>query len=193
MCARYEISPFVIERIKALAESRSEVCDRVAEGEYRPSQEALVITGQEGRLTAAVMAWGYPRRDGKGLIINARSETILEKRSFRRSALATRCVVPASSFFEWDYTGEPVVFTVPEQPVLYLAGIWDHFDGEDRFTILTTEAKESMRPFHDRMPLILEESEIRPWILEGDRFHLLLKKEMPRLESFRETEQLSFF
>ena len=193
MCARYEISPFVIEKIKALAENGNEVPDRVREGEYRPSQEALVLTGQDGRLTAAVMTWGYPRWDGKGLIINARSETLLEKRSFRRSALHTRCIVPASTFFEWDYSREPVLFNVPDQPMLFLAGIWDHFGGEDRFTILTVEANDSMRPYHDRMPLILEESEIRQWILDDECFQALLQKEMPRLHAWKETEQLSMF
>ncbi len=193
MCARYEISPFVIEKVKALAESRAEVCDEIAEGEYRPSRQALVLAGQDGALTAAAMSWGYPRWDGKGLIINARSETILEKRSFRQSALRTRCVVPASTFFEWDYSREPVLFNVPEQPVMFLAGIWDHFGGEDRFTILTVEANDSMRPYHDRMPLILEESEIRRWILDDEGFRALLQKEMPRLHAWKETEQLSMF
>ena len=193
MCARYEISPFVIEKALALAERQSEACKQIEEGEFRPSQPALVIAGQDGCLTAAVMEWGFPRWDGKGLIINARSETILEKPSFRQSARNSRCVIPASAFFEWDYTGNPVLFKVPEEPVMFLAGIWDHFDGTDRFTILTTQANASMRPFHDRMPLILGEEEIRRWILDGEFFRTLLDKEMPSLESFRETEQLSWF
>ena len=50
-----------------------------------------------------------------------------------------------------------------DKPV-YMAGVYNLIDNEERFVIITTEANESVRNVHDRMPLILEEHEIDMWI-----------------------------
>lgn len=67
-----------------------------------PSQDATVIMGKMGkerRLEAKRMVWGFPRFDGNGLLINARAETAMERRSFRESVLHRRCVIPARGFW----------------------------------------------------------------------------------------------
>ena len=55
-----------------------------------PSQKATVIMGRERHLEAEQMLWGFPRFDGKGLLINARAETAAERRTFRESILHRR-------------------------------------------------------------------------------------------------------
>lgn len=62
-----------------------------------------------------------------------------------------------------------------------------------RVVILTTRANASMEPVHDRMPLILEENEIAPWILNGERARDILHKTPCLLERRTEYEQLSLF
>ena len=53
-------------------------------------------------LMADCMAWGFPRFDGKGLLINARAESAMERKTFRNSVQHRRCIIPAKSFYEWD-------------------------------------------------------------------------------------------
>ena len=50
-----------------------------------------------GRIT-----WGFPGFDKKGVIFNARSETALEKKTFRDSVKERRCIIPATGFYEWS-------------------------------------------------------------------------------------------
>ena len=51
--------------------------------------------------------------------------------------------------------------------MLYMAGLYNRYQDEDRFVILTTAANESMKPVHDRMPLLLERDEISKWMFEA--------------------------
>ncbi len=90
------------------------------------------------------------------MIFNARSESVLEKRMFRESTLHRRIVVPAAWFYEWNQRKEKNIFSSKEQPAIFMAGIYNYDQEEERFVILTTAANESMKPVHDRMPLILK-------------------------------------
>ena len=53
-------------------------------------------------LMAEEMSWGFPQYQKKGLLINARAETALERKMFRDSVLHRRCIIPAKQFYEWD-------------------------------------------------------------------------------------------
>ncbi len=75
----------------------------VATGEVFPSATvAALAAGKSGSIGAYPLQWGYHRPDGKGLIINTRSETALEKPIFRQSMLERRCLIPCSWYFEWE-------------------------------------------------------------------------------------------
>lgn len=126
-----------------------------------------------------------------GLMINARAETICEKPMFRRSIAAQRCVIPATSFYEWDAARHEYQFELPGEP-LYLAGIYDNVDGANRFVILTTAPNASMWDIHDRMPLILRREQIRPWLTDPEAALQLLTSTPPLLERRSTDGQLSF-
>lgn len=136
------------------------------------------------------MAWGFPSYQGKGLMINARAETANERPMFRESVKNRRCVVPAKHFYEWDREKNKVTFKSREGDALYMAGMFDHFQGEDRFVIITTEANESMRKVHDRMPLLLEESEVAGWLRNDKSTEEFLRKKPEELEKEQEFEQV---
>ena len=75
-----------------------------------------------------------------------------------------------------------------------MAGIFDQYQEEDRFVILTTAANESMKQLvHDRMPLLLERNEIESWIFEDQHAADLLKKTPALLERRTDFEQMSLF
>lgn len=158
-----------------------------------PSQKAVVIMGKERHLEAEQMIWGFPRFDGKGLLINARAETAVERRTFRESVLHRRCVIPAKGFWEWNKSKEKFSFERWDSSVMFMAGCCDCFDGMDRFVILTTEANPSVKPVHDRMPLVLERSELEDWVTDDNAAEYFLHKTPVLLEREAEYEQMSLF
>lgn len=193
MCARFFVDDEVMEMVSEITASQDTGIADLRQGDVRPSGQAPIITGKQNDLRADVMVWGFPRFDGKGLIINARSESATEKTMFRNSILRRRCVVPAKHFYEWDAAKNKITFRSSSEPVLYMAGIYDRFEGRNRFTVLTTAANESVSRFHDRMPVILNRDELEPWIFEDNTFSRLMKKKMPVLEHWQDNEQMSLF
>ena len=107
--------------------------------------------------------------------------------------LTRRCVLPASGFYEWDRSKEKVTFTLTDEPVIYLAGIYRPYGQENRFVIITREANESMLPVHDRMPLMIRPRDVRDWLHDADRMRDILQEPLPQLLAKRDYEQLSLF
>jgi len=109
-------------------------------------------------------------------LINARSETVAEKPAFRAAFKARRCLIPATSFYEWQKTGtktkQPFAFTMLNGAMFAFAGLWERWrDDADveapvvqSCTILTTEANEVVRPVHDRMPVIVAPADFAAWL-----------------------------
>lgn len=164
MCGRYifyadpELAEIrrIIEQIEAKGKSFDA-------GEIFPSQMAPAVFNDAGRLEADAFQWGFPQYQRSGVLINARSETVLDKPTFRDSFLHRRCVLPAAGFYEWDAKKQRYLFTQAQAPILYLAGIYRPLAGANRFVILTTAANDAMRPIHDRMPVTIARERIMDW------------------------------
>ena len=160
--------------------------ESVQRGEVFPTQNAGVLVFSHTSVMAVPMAWGFPRYDGKGVIINARVETALQKPLFRKALLSCPVVIPTSGFYEWKSIPgrkhkEKYLFREPGRSVLYLAGFFTLFPETDipqprRFVILTTEANASMRPYHNRMPVLLRKEELPDWLRGGNRGTLLTRE-----------------
>ena len=144
-------------------------------------------------LALVPLTWGFIGYDGKSLIINARAESILTKPTFAESIRERRCVLPAAGFYEWDRERQKVTFTDPAEPVIYLAGIYRPYGDDMRFAVITREANESMRPVHDRMPLMIAPEQVRTWIRDPAAAQEMLREPMPQLQAKRDYEQLSLF
>ncbi len=136
--------------------------------------------------------WGYPGIQNN-VIINARQETLLQKKIFSNGIRYHRAVIPADHFYEWNANREKFTFKRPDSTPLFMAGFFDMMQNEERFVIITTEANTSMQPVHDRMPVILEKESIDDW-LHDEKAALEIIKQTPLLLE-RETpyEQLSLF
>ncbi|SHO49155.1 SOS response-associated peptidase [Anaerocolumna xylanovorans] len=193
MCSRYYINEESVRELKKLV---NETDQAFGQKEYirdiRPSEPALVLIAKENKLHSQEKLWGFPGLKGKGLIINARSETALTKNIFRDSILTRRCVIPAAGFYEWNSLKEKASFYSADSPVLYMAGCYSHFNDADCFVILTAPANESMIGTHDRMPLLIEEKEILPWLLDSARTEEFLLKKPHELKKDMAYEQISF-
>lgn len=171
MCGRYVVftDKDSAEILKIIDEVEKNTAKQVKTGEIFPTDTAPVLFGQGRFVVSGAFPWGFPNMQGKGVIINARAETAFEKRLFRESLFKRRCALPASGFFEWTHEGEKqkYLFRLPDAPVLYMAGLYGDFGGQQRFVILTTAANSSLAGVHDRMPLVLAQGEKEEWLLDA--------------------------
>lgn len=109
--------------------------------------------------------------------LNAKSETIFEKRSFKVPIKVQRCLIPVTGFFEWrEYHQKkyPYHIQLKEEEIFCLGGIsdqWtDRISGEifNTFSIITTAANPFMEKIHNRkkrMPLILPHETAKDWLI----------------------------
>ena len=198
MCGRYYIDDGTAREIERLIRQVDEKMRKgesihLQAGDIHPSEVAPVIVADHNDLCCKWQRWGFPGFNGKQLIFNARSETALEKKMFRESVEHRRVIVPATWFYEWNKNKEKNIFYRENQPVLYMGGLYNRYQNEDRFVILTTAANESMKPVHDRMPLLLERAEIRKWLFEDKLTEDFLQKTPAFLKRRADFEQMSLF
>ncbi len=146
-----------------------------------PTQEVPIVrTSKEGPREIAMLRWGlvpgWAKDVGVGTkMINARGESAHEKPAFREAMARRRCLVPASGFFEWrgmPGRKQPFAITIPDRPLFAFAGLWETWRPRDgppveTFTIVTTDANETVAQIHDRMPVILPKEAEDAW-LNGD-------------------------
>lgn len=189
MCGRYYVDDDTAKEIKKLVRRIDADLSRVHSGDVYPSHSAMVLTGKSSHLSANTMQWGFPKYQQKGLIINARAETVREKKTFQDSIFHRRCIIPAKHYYEWDSAKTKVTFSKSDRPVLYMAGFYQLFPDGEHFVILTTEANESVRAVHDRMPLILEQQELEDWIYDDRSLDTLLRKVPVCLDKYQDYEQ----
>lgn len=141
-----------------------------------PSQPVSIITNDKPS-ELSIVQWGLipswskdPKIGYK--MINARSETVHEKPSFRTPFKYRRCLIPSSGFYEWVKTDDgkqPYFIHLPEQEVFAFAGLWEIWnspEGEQVWTctILTTQANEKISSLHHRMPVILDKEARDIWL-----------------------------
>ncbi len=192
MCGRYQAAWDMdrpeLERICGVIRNKYPA-EPLKSGEICPGDRAPVLVREdgpeEGKAGARLMRWGYPAF-GK-TVINARAETAAEKPLFRASLRLRRCVIISTGFYEWTHGGEKgkgkikYLFRLPDAPVLYMAGFYELREGEERYVILTAAANESVAEVHDRMPVIVAQNEILPWLHDGAFSLRLLSRPGPRL------------
>ena len=185
MCGRYQFTePQNADLRRILQDVRRRCGDRAQDFRFG---DVIAYRRRAGADRQRRQGSGRPANRGAlpgwkgGLMINARAETVCEKPMFRRSMAAQRCVIPATSFYEWDAARHKYQFALPGEP-LYLAGLYDNVDGANRFVILTTTPNASMHGIHDRMPLILRRDQIRPWLTDAESALHLLAAPPPLLE-----------
>lgn len=138
-----------------------------------PTQEVLAIRQVGDGTRAELVRWGIELpADGTRSLINVRSETALGGGFFKRLLEHDRVLLPASHFYEWagHGPGRRPLLILPRDGVLAFAGLrgrWtDQRTGESvaAVTILTCPPNDLLRPFHDRMPVILDPGAWRTWL-----------------------------
>lgn len=154
-----------------------------------PTRNAPVVRRhpETGERRVDLLRWGLiPHWTPKGpdgpksvrMTINARSETLASTPMFRDAYAKRRCLVPADAFYEWqaiDGAKLPWAIARSDGQPLVFAGLWEGWRGADgtvirSFTIATTTANATLRPLHERMPVVLEATDWPLWLgeVEGD-------------------------
>ncbi|WP_421761677.1 SOS response-associated peptidase [Devosia sp.] len=147
-----------------------------------PTQPIAVIWEQGGRRTIQLVRWGFvptwvkdPREFT--LLINARAETMADKPSFRNAVRNSRCIVPASGYYEWmkgpDGKKQPYYITMADDSPMIFAGLYSQWAGPegeevDTACIVTVEPNLEISSVYDRMPAILQGETIELWLNTRD-------------------------
>jgi putative SOS response-associated peptidase YedK len=163
-----------------------------------PQSDILVIRDRPGVGRVGVIhRWGLIPSWAKAAAIgaklhNARAETVAEKPAFRASFRRLRCLIPANGFYEWQTpssqdTGrkQPFYATARVGDFVAMAGLVDCWqDGPDSrvlsVAVITTVPNAVMAPIHDRMPVILDQSDHDAWLdVTNHDVHALKKLLVP--------------
>jgi putative SOS response-associated peptidase YedK len=176
MCGRFtlDIKPELLVELFGLAEIPS-ILPRY---NISPTQQIPVIRRYgDGQNHLDFLHWGLIPSWSKdksigSKMINARSETVTEKPSFRQAIRYRRCLVPSSGFYEWSTEGKekrPMYIRLKDGSPMVFAGLWETWknaDGEviESCSILTTASNRLIEPLHNRMPVILSPDEYRTWL-----------------------------
>jgi putative SOS response-associated peptidase YedK len=176
MCGRFsfDIPPALLTELFGLAEPPT-ILPRY---NIAPTQQVPVIRrygdGQnhlDYLHWGLIPSWAQDKSIGSRLI-NARSETVTEKPSFRQAIRYRRCLVLASGFYEWKLEGkekQPWLIRLKDGAPMVFAGLWETWKSPEgtvveSCTILTTASNRLVAPLHDRMPVILSPDEYRTWL-----------------------------
>lgn len=166
-----------------------------------PTQPLLAIPN-DGSNQAGFFLWGLIpswAKDAKfgSRLINARSETLAEKPSFRGAYKYRRCLILADGFYEWKaIPGQKAkvphfIFMKSRQPFAF-AGLWEDWQSPDgsqlkSCTIITTQPNEMMSPIHNRMPVILPTDAYAQWLdtkSRTDLQHLLVPHPAGEMDAY---------
>ena len=143
-------------------------------------------------------SWAKDPKIGSRMI-NARSETMAEKPSFRAAFKRRRCLIPASGFYEWDQhtkPKQPYHITPMRGELMAFAGLWEHsttLGGGllETCSILTISANGTLAEIHDRMPVILAREDFATWMARDTSSSQLQSLLVPATEDFLELMPIS--
>jgi len=185
MCGRYWIDIDEAElRDIAKAAAASALPDEMSlmktSGEIFPTDTVPVMIAPE---TYQPMQWGFTLDGKKQSIINARSESAMERPMFKTPMQRHRCLIPCNGFYEWDSRKQKYFYHPLGRGTLFLAGIWRMERGArlPRFTILTRQAVGDMADIHDRMPVIIPRELIDAWLLESSKIAEVMRQAVTEL------------
>jgi putative SOS response-associated peptidase YedK len=146
-----------------------------------PTNEIYIVKNEQRLETAS---WGLiapwqknsaDARAGQSHAINARSESIHEKPTFRDAFRTSRCLIPATGYYEWATSlgkyppKQPFYITSKSGEPLSIAGIcstWVSEKGQviQSASIITREAVDELATIHSRMPVFMSRDRWDEWL-----------------------------
>ncbi len=179
MCGRFALGSSIKHLAQALEAASVKITEDRARYNIAPTQAVVVARdrGEDRELVhlkwGLVPAWAKDPAAVGARMINARSETVSEKPSFREAFRRRRCLIPATGFYEWKREGarkQPYYFRMKTDEPFAFAGLWERWESADggaaleTCSILTTTANEVSAPVHERMPVIIAPEDYGLWL-----------------------------
>lgn len=171
-----------------------------------PSELVSTLSLANGEITQVNANWGIKPDWANKLLINAQSETVANKKTFKQAFLSSRCLIPISGWYEWlsDDQGkkQKYLFSNDEQ-AFYMAAIMyqtksqpetsvaldlfgeplENIQSNNQFVSLTTRANKQCLPIHSRMPLMIPKDEVKRWFAaDRNEAVAMLHTELPNLK-----------
>lgn len=175
MCGRFTIKDPA--RMAALIAQLTGEPYEVVRARYNvsPGQASPTIRATSRSRPVRERKWGHfapsPAGGPPMFLVNARSETALQKRTFAPALRTRRCLVPADGFYEWKRdargrTQQAHYFQRQGGAPYVMAGICWEAEGDqpDRYIVLTTAPNALLAPIHNRMPVMLPDDAVEPWL-----------------------------
>ena len=169
VCTAYKVAPDASRSDSAILAEIVAAMAKLPSQLIRPTLRAPVLMADQ---SLRVMSWGFRRvvpgakKPVARTIVNSREDK-LAGRTWKKAFAERRCLIPASSFFEWidGPAGKvPLEFSRPGEPLLWIAGIWEeNKEHGECFSMITTEPNSVLEPVHDRMPAVLADPQIAPY------------------------------
>lgn len=191
MCGRYQFDFSDRDRFRARYDIEGNYPYSEIKTRYNvaPGQSMPVVVSRSPN-SVELMLWGlipgWDRSDKPKGFINLRDDTVASKAWAQRYLASSRCLVPASGFYEWRKAdGEKIPYYIRPETGDYFsfAGLWSEWRSpatgqtEKTYTIITTSPNGFMEPIHNRMPAILTREEEEEW-LNPDNAEIARLKEL---------------
>ena len=206
MCGRYAQSADMRELMEQFeVTGASPTKSLPANWNIAPTNPIYIVradSSDSGRRVLTTLSWGMigpwlttvqEARTSQSRAINARSESIHEKPTFRHAFKSSRCLIPAQGYYEWATAlgkyppKQPFYITAKNRAQLSIAGIWSSWNapnGEiiESASIITQEAHGELVEIHSRMPVFMPRDRWDEWLSPHVRETELLKSLM-RIDS----------
>lgn len=172
MCGRYQLDT-EIDQLMLLFNAQNRYIGYGAQKEIFPTNLVAIVTREGNQNFIEASKWGFDNYYDSRPLINARGETVEEKKTFKNMFVHGRCIIPATAFFEWrknpDGSKTKVQIAVKDTGVFGMAGLYKTESDPSgntilRCAIITTSANATMASIHDRMPVILPSDIAEVWL-----------------------------
>jgi putative SOS response-associated peptidase YedK len=181
MCARLKrIDDFservdggqMIDALEQLGLSRGGFLQPPARYNITPTSNVAIVKLADDKAQMSIARWGLIRPWSAKPLINARSDGVAEKPTWRKLYQQSRCLVIVDGYYEWMARGKkrfPFLGEVEGGNTFAIAGLWENAGGEngerhERCTIIITEPNATAAAAHDRMPVILDACDYAAWL-----------------------------
>jgi putative SOS response-associated peptidase YedK len=184
MCGRYALSAMIAEIAEEFTTVGVPERTLPVNWNIKPTEDIYIIKSFDNQRKIDVVSWGLIApwaKDGAAALrsqsqaINARSESVAEKPTFRSAFRKTRCLIPASGYYEWATelgsfkSKQPVYISRKDSHLLGFAGIfssWVSPEGVVRKSaaIITCDAQGELAKIHNRMPVFLSRDDWDSWL-----------------------------
>ena len=184
MCGRYALSAMIADIAEEFTTVGVPERTLPVNWNIKPTEDIYIIKNIDNQRKIDVASWGLIApwaKDGAAALrsqsqaINARSESVAEKPTFRSAFRKTRCLIPASGYYEWATelgsfkSKQPVYISRKDSHLLAFAGIfssWVSPEGVVRNSaaIITCDAQGELAKIHNRMPVFLPRDDWDSWL-----------------------------